>query len=133
MLRRVVAAAGVCLFVASAPNAWATPPRSPIVVKGDDSGVQTTVTAPGHGGTRTVSTSSRRSPARRVHCVFNDPGEGGQAFREDRNGVPGRYYYVDCYRGSTLVSTRLIWFRDATPPPGASPAEPASGTGIRTN
>lgn len=112
-----------------APTAWAeSSSPGPIVVGTDNNGgtVTTTVTSPGSDGSHTAEPVSSGGGSA-IRCTYYYPGDDGQLYQEDKNGVPGRYYFVDCSRGTQPVSHDLIWFADSAPPPGVpvvvTPAE----------
>lgn len=93
----------------------------PIQVRGDNKGgaVETTVSGLGRSadlpGVRTappaVETALRGGGP---SCTEAFAGDDGQAFRETRNGVDGRYYFVNCSDGTH----GLTWAPDSPSPPG---------------
>lgn len=117
-LAAVMSAAAYLAMSGYASADAASPPPGPIVVGADNNGgvVHTTVTAPGSPDGKTQAVVSDGSSTR---CTYNFPGTDGQVFQEDRNGVPGRYYYVDCYRGAVEVTHTLTWFPDSVAPVAA--------------
>lgn len=125
---------GICLVasLSTASPAWAAGgDADPVHVRGDNKGgtVDTTVVSPGSPGSRGAATdvavaNSASTAASGVTCTSSFPGDGGQLFREDRDGVPGRYYFRNCYdQAGNLRSHDLVWTPDfALPQAGAGAA-----------
>lgn len=95
-------AAAAAVVVAHSTIAFAGSPPGPITVKGNDSGVETTVTAPGHPGS--VTPVSTRRTTRTCHSVpAVSPKAGAAQLGEQRNGYWGLYYLVYCSDGSASL------------------------------
>ena len=120
MLTRLVALIAAASIVTPAAAASADTHPGPVTVKGNDSGVETTVTSPGRSGS-VQQISVHRSP--RVTCTSILPinYKTNMPMGEMRNGVWGVYYMVDCSDGSAS----LQWV-PSRPRPGAAQTTPAT-------
>jgi hypothetical protein len=99
---RATVGAALAIVATLAGVARAGSPPGPITVKGNDSGVATTVTAPGHSGS--VTPVASRGSTRTCHSVpAVSPKSGATQWGEQRNGYWGLYYLVYCSDGSASL------------------------------
>lgn len=124
MLAHSTAAIGAILVIASATPAIGGEHPGPIVVATDNNGgvVDTTVSSPGHGPTRTVAASTGET--RSCHSVPAVSPKAGFQSGEERNGYWGVYFIVDCTDGSVS----LQWVAQYPMRPGHANATAVAAT-----
>jgi hypothetical protein len=119
VLRRLLALTAAAAILSPATAAEADSHPGPITVKGNDSGVETTVTSPGRAGS--VQQVSSKSTARiTCHSTLPVNYKTNMPMAETRNGTFGEYYLVYCSNGNA----NLQWV--PVSPQAATKATPAT-------